>query len=47
LVYVPKLDKVLWFGIEEFVGKTALSVRIAPTKSNQKKGCNFAENYVW
>jgi len=47
LVYVPRLDKVLWFDAGVFAGKTALSVRVTPTKSNQRKRCHFAESYIW
>ena len=47
LVYVPKIDRVCWFGPEVFNGKSALSIRIAPCKNNQTKGCLLAENYLW
>ena len=47
LVYVPKIDRVCWFGPEVFNGKGALSIRIAPCKNKQVKGCLLAENYLW
>jgi len=47
LVYVPKIDKICWFGPEVFCGKNSLSIRIAPTKNGQVKGCLAAEDYLW
>jgi hypothetical protein len=47
LVYVPKIDKVCWFGPEIFSGKQGLSIRFAPTKSGRVKGCIAAEDYLW
>jgi hypothetical protein len=47
LVYVPKIDCICWFGPEVFNGRGALSIRIAPSKNKQMKGCLLAENYLW
>ena len=47
LVYLPKIDKILWFESEHFHGKTALSIRIALSKNNQAKGCLIAEDHIW
>jgi hypothetical protein len=47
VVYVPKIDKICWFGPEIFSGKQNLSIRIAPTKSGRVKGCLAAEDYLW
>jgi len=47
LIYVPKLDKICWFGPEIFCGKQNLSIRIAPSKNGQIKGCLAAEDYLW
>jgi len=47
LIYVPKLDKICWFGPEIFNGKQNLSIRIAPSKNGQIKGCLAAEDYLW
>jgi len=47
LVYVPKIDKVCWFGPEIFDGRQNLSIRIAPAKNGQTKGCVAAEDYLW
>jgi len=47
LVYVPKIDKVCWFGPEVFCGKQGLAVRISPAKNGQTKGCLAAEDYIW
>jgi hypothetical protein len=47
VVYVPKIDKVCWFGPEVFSGKQGLAIRISPTKNGQIKGCLAAEDYLW
>ncbi len=47
LVYVPKIDRICWFGPEVFNGRGALSIRIAPCKNKQVKGCLLAKNYLW
>jgi hypothetical protein len=47
LVYVPAIDKVLWFGPEVFEKRTMLHLRIAPSRNGQKKGCLLAADYVW
>lgn len=47
IVYVPRIDKLLWFGPETFEGKQAIQIRLEPTKSGQVKGCLFAHNYIW
>ena len=47
VVYMPKIEKVCWFGQEVFCGKQSLSIRISPTKNGQIKGCLAAEEYLW
>jgi len=47
VIYIPKIDKICWFGPEVFCGKQNLSIRIAPTKNGQVKGCLAAEDYLW
>jgi len=47
VIYIPKIDKVCWFGPEVFCGKQNLSIRIAPAKNGQVKGCLAAEDYLW
>ena len=47
LVYVPKIDKICWFGPEIFCDRNSLSIRIAPSKNGQVKGCLAAEDYLW
>jgi hypothetical protein len=47
LVYVRKLDQVLWVGPEIVAGRTALYIRVEPTRNGQKKGCLMAADYVW
>src|ERR1044071_6050580 len=46
LVYVPKLDAICWFGPEVFSGKSALAIRIAPSRNGQMKGCLLASDYL-
>ena len=47
LVYVRKIDKILWFGPEVFDGRPRLYIRVEPTRNNQAKGCLMAADYVW
>jgi hypothetical protein len=47
LVYVPKTEKVYWFGPEYFHQRAALQLRIARTRNGQKKGCLMAESFIW
>jgi hypothetical protein len=47
VVYVPKIDKICWFGPEVFCGKQSLSIRISPAKNGQIKGCLAADDYLW
>lgn len=47
IVYIPRIDKLLWLGPEIFAGKQAIQIRIAPSKNGQTKGCLFAHEYVW
>lgn len=47
LVYVRKIDRILWFGPEIFDGRKNLQIRITPTRNNQRIGCLMAADYVW
>jgi hypothetical protein len=47
LVYVRKIDKILWLGPEVYDGRKNLFLRIEPTRNNQAKGCLMAANYIW
>jgi hypothetical protein len=47
LVYVRKIDKILWFGPEVFDRRKNLHIRLEPTRNNQKKGCLMARDYIW
>jgi len=47
LVYVPKIEKILWFGPEVFEGRTFLHIRLEPARNGQTKGCLMAADYVW
>ena len=47
LVYVRKIDRILWFGPEVFDGRDRLHIRLEPARNNQQKGCLIAEDYIW
>ena len=47
LVYVRRIDRILWFGPEVFDGRQNLFVRIEPARNNQSKGCLLAADYIW
>ena len=47
LVYVRKIDQILWFGPEVFEGRQMLFIRIEPARNGQQKGCLMASDYVW
>jgi PD-(D/E)XK endonuclease len=47
IVYVRKIDRLLWFGPEVFDGRRALFIRIEPSRNNQTRGCLMAEDYIW
>ena len=47
LVYIPKMDKVCWFGPEVFNRRHNLSIRIAPAGNGQVRGCIAAADYLW
>ena len=47
LVYVPKIDKVLWIDAFYFHGKQGIVIRLEPAKNNQKHGCLMAEEFFW
>jgi hypothetical protein len=47
LVYVRRIDSILWLGPEVFDGRRSLMIRIEQSKNNQAKGCLLASNYVW
>jgi len=47
LVYIPKIDKVLWVEPKDFENKTCLTFRYEACKSSQTKGIRWVENYIW
>jgi hypothetical protein len=47
LVYVRKIDKILWLGPEIFDGRRNLQIRLEPCRNNQMKGCLMAADYIW
>ena len=47
IVYVPKIDKLLWFESLYFHNKQAIIIRYEPSKNNQTKGCIMAQDHLW
>lgn len=47
LVYLPKIDRVLWLEPEYFHNRQTLAIRYEPTKNNQTKGCLMAQDHLW
>ncbi len=47
LVYLPKIDKILWLESPYFHNKQAIIIRFEPSKNNQTKGCLMAEDHFW
>jgi len=47
IVYVPKIDRLLWFESPYFHNKQAIIIRFEPSKNNQTKGCLMAEDHFW
>jgi hypothetical protein len=47
LVYLAVIDRILWFGPDQFDEKSYLQLRYAPSKNNQVKNCLMAQDYVW
>jgi hypothetical protein len=47
LVYVRKIDKILWLGPEIFDSRKNLQIRLEPSRNNQMKGCLMAADYIW
>jgi PD-(D/E)XK endonuclease len=44
-VYCPDTDKCYYFKPDNV--KTCFSIRVAPSKNNQAKNINFADDYTW
>ena len=47
LLYVPKIDRVLWLGADLFHNRKSISIRLTPTVNGQKQGIIFAESLGW
>ena len=43
--YCPELDRCYFLPFELFVGRTTVSLRLAPCKNNQTRGINWAEDF--
>lgn len=47
LVYVPKIDKIVYFYPDEFCDKACLMLRLEPTKNGQTKKLCFVKDRLW
>lgn len=47
IVYVAKMKKSYWIPTSVFDGRSTLSIRTAPAKNGQTKGCLLASDYEW
>ena len=47
VVYIPRIDKICWFGPDVFDNKADLMIRYEPSKNGQKKKIIFAADYFW
>jgi hypothetical protein len=47
VVYVRKIDQLLWFGPEIFEGRRRLFIRVESSRNGQQKGCLMAADYFW
>ncbi len=47
IVYLPKLNQLLWLRPEMFEGRKSLTVRHSPPKNNQKTGVTLVQDLVW
>ncbi len=47
LVYVPKMNEVLWLPPAQFDGKQNISIRYQSSLNNQTKGCLWAADFIW
>ena len=47
LVYIPQIDKVCWLPPSAFHNKTAVCLRLKPTKNGQKTGCWMVDDLIW
>lgn len=47
LVYVPKIEQVLWLTPAQFAGKRNIGIRYQPSRNGQTKGCLWAADFIW
>ena len=47
LVYIPKLDEVVWLTPDDFEDKFIVTLRYEPAKNNQRSGCIMVADRVW
>ena len=47
LVYLPKVDAVLWLDAQVWAGKDSLTFRISPTKNKQRAHVRDYKDFIW
>lgn len=47
LVYLAKIDKVLWIPIDQILGKSQIQIRYEKTLNNQVSRCRMAQDFIW
>lgn len=47
LVYLPTIDKILWFDSDKFDGRQSLTIRYQDTLNGQRARVLFADDYIW
>ena len=45
--FCPELDRCFFIPAERFDGHMQLMLRLAPSKNNQRRGINWAENFAF
>lgn len=47
VAYIPSVDKVIWMPHELWDGRSSMTIRISPTKNNQKSRVVMLDDYLW
>lgn len=45
--YCPEVDRCFYLPIEKFEGRKAISLRLGPSRNNQRLAMNWAEDYAF
>ena len=47
VAFLPRVEALCWFEPDDFLGRTALTVRLAPPKNGQVAGVRLYEDFLW